>query len=68
MSHNHEGLHQKSCMQCDECDKTFETKTELKIHMESHHSQSQENQVDPCECTEDSVCDKCLDYWVQKSH
>ena len=68
VSHNHEGLIQRPFIQCDECDKTFKTKTELKTHMESHHSQSQENKVDPCECTEDDDCDRCLNYWAQKSH
>ena len=45
--------------------------TKLKLnfkHTENHHSQSQENQEDPCECIEESVFDKCLDSWVQKLH
>ena len=36
--------------------------------MEDHHFITQQDQEDPCECTEDIICDKCLDYWVQKSH
>ena len=68
MSHKHEGLNKKAFMQCVKCDKTFQNKTELETHMEDHHSLSEENQEEPCECTEDTVCDKCLNYWVQKSH
>ena len=67
VSHHHESLNQKPFLQCDECDKTFKTKTELETHKESHPLQSQENEVNPCEC-EDDDCDRCLNYWAQKSH
>ena len=68
VSHNHECLNQKPFIQCDECDKTLKTKTELKTHTESLHLQPQENEVNPCKCTEEEDCDRCLNYWAQKSH
>ena len=42
---------------------------ELETHIEDHNSLPRaKNQEGSCECTEDRVCDKCLNYWEQKSH
>jgi hypothetical protein len=58
---------------CDECDYGCMSRKVLKKHKVKHQSTTvtaestsdPENGID-CNCTEDSVCDECLDYWVRK--
>ena len=44
----------------------FEKENELKSHMKKQHLEDNENQNNTCKCTSESVCDPCVDYWVQK--
>ena len=43
-------------------------KKELQNHMKEQHHVVEDNQDDNCKCTSDSVCDQCIDYWVQKGN
>ena len=66
ISQKHESLTNRPLIHCDKCDLTFLEKKEFEAHMEDKHCSNLENQENACKCTEETVCDKCLDYWVQK--
>lgn len=56
-SQKHEISQNTKKIECDKCELTFHEQRDLQSHVEEKH----------CSCTEDTVCDECLNYWVHKS-
>ena len=61
--------HGGQSLECEICQKMFKIKKDLNAHIEEKHSiVVKEHFENSCECTDDTVCDKCLeeDGWVHK--
>lgn len=62
-SQKHEHQKDNPMVKCEKCEMRFKNKTKLKFHMEEQHNiYNDEN----CMCTSETVCDECINYWVQK--
>ena len=55
---DHKDLVESKIFKCENCGKEFSKKEELEVHMKENHPL--------CQCTADSVCDDCLEEWVDK--
>ena len=53
-------------IKCEKCKLTYEKENELNSHMREQHLEDNEDQNNTCKCKSESVCDPCVDYWVQK--
>ena len=63
LAQKHENQKDNVLVKCEKCEMTFEHKPKLKFHMEEQHNiYNDEN----CMCTPQTVCDDCINYWVQK--
>ena len=57
MLQRHVTLQNALKIKCEKCEVTFKEETEWQAPVEEK----------PGSCAQDSVCDECLNYWVQKS-
>ena len=63
LAQKHENQKDNILVKCEKCELTFDYKPKLKFHMEEQHNiYNDEN----CMCTPQTVCDDCINYWVQK--
>ena len=63
LAQKHKNQKDNILVKCEKCEMKFDYKPKLKFHMEEQHNVYDDEN---CMCTPQTVCDDCINYWVQK--